>query len=463
MYATKSLTLSCQLRPASSSFILFVVSNDTTRHSADLVGKIVYNDPAVFRRLRVNQLTEQASMKTPEALELQEINNKANDPNKEERSGNHGCAEEKRMYDPKFRVVPSLACNLSIDKLGLDPTVRVLTDLETQNVTESRQKYPSVVVSPVGNIWRVREYVEGVNEPFLRANEMILKTAWRSTSKTPESDICLSTNLPPEGLTKFECCGDVKLAGYPIALQNLRSQPVRDFPPGGDIYPPTPVLHRLVLSTVGRPMWEYTSDRDLLTGFRDALQAHKAVCAQGILHRDISAGNVLLTEAQNAPLRGFISDLEFAHFDSPTLSKPHVNITSTVGPVSRYGDRGNVLSTTQPTPLTHITFESTVKRGADMTGTAQFMARDILLQEVNSTTEDAAHKLGHVIESFVWVFSYCVMRNLCHRASEGSAPKEVRDECKEFRYLFHRAFGHVTAGGIANQRQTVDNTITSLP
>jgi len=98
---------------------------------------------------------------------------------------------------------------------------------------------------------------------------MIMKTAWRSSARTSESDIYMSIDQAPEGLAKFECGGDVKFAGYPITVQNLRSQ-VRKFIPEGDNDPPTPVLNRLVLGTIGRPIWEYTSELDLLTGFRDA-------------------------------------------------------------------------------------------------------------------------------------------------------------------------------------------------
>jgi hypothetical protein len=99
---------------------------------ADLVDKITYDDPAVFRRLRIDQvnrnfvatcaasfnaanaedisllmeLVERASKKTPEELEIEEINDTASDLNKEE-SGNRGSAEEKKMYDPLGRVVLS--------------------------------------------------------------------------------------------------------------------------------------------------------------------------------------------------------------------------------------------------------------------------------------------------------------------------------------------------------------------
>lgn len=93
---------------------------------ADLVDKIVYDDPAVFRRLRIDRvdmdfvatctasfnaanaedisllinLATRASKKTPEDLENEEIIDTANDLYKEEKSGNHGSTEEKKMYDP---------------------------------------------------------------------------------------------------------------------------------------------------------------------------------------------------------------------------------------------------------------------------------------------------------------------------------------------------------------------------
>jgi hypothetical protein len=127
------------------------------------------------------------------------------------------------------------------------------------------------------NVWQcgVREYAVGVNqEPLLRGNDMIMETAWRSSARTPESDIYMSLELFPEGLAKFEYGGDIKYAGHPTTVhwQNLRNYPVLNFIPEGDINPPKPVLYRLILGTVGRPLWEYTSDFDLLAGFRDALQ-----------------------------------------------------------------------------------------------------------------------------------------------------------------------------------------------
>ena len=99
---------------------------------SDLVGKIVYDDPTVFRRLRIDQvdkdfvtacaasfnvvnakdikflikLEEKTSKKkTPEELETEENNDAKDDLNKEKKSGNHGSVEEKKMYKPLECVI----------------------------------------------------------------------------------------------------------------------------------------------------------------------------------------------------------------------------------------------------------------------------------------------------------------------------------------------------------------------
>jgi hypothetical protein len=117
----------------------------------------------------------------------------------------------------------------------------------------------------------------------------------------------------------------------------------------------------------------------------DYLSAHKALCDQDILHRDISPGNVMLTEAQNAPLRGFITDLEFARIESPTLLKPQRTVTINVGAQNICNDRGYVHSRTEPTTRTHTTFQSTVtvKRGAGMTVSYFDVNLFITLKEFN--------------------------------------------------------------------------------
>ncbi|KAF8804950.1 hypothetical protein BYT27DRAFT_7169707 [Phlegmacium glaucopus] len=393
-----------------------------------------------------------------------------------------------------IRVVRSIACNLSIVELGFDPTVCVLTDKATQRLT-GNSKYPSAVISSCGsdprewctigppiwtslsllgrgtNVWRVHAYALSVNQdPILHGDEMIMKTAWRSSARTSESDIYSVVENHPKGLAKFICGGDVRYARNPITVKNMRSQAVHDL----DVDPPNAVLHRLILGTVGRPLWEYTSESDLLSGFRDAILAHKSLCDQGILHRDISAGNVMLIEAQNTELRGFITDLEFARIEGSTLRERTVEGPAI--PQKKYADQGGSYTTTESAIRTHTTFQSTVtiKKGAGMTGTAQFMSWRILSQSFFRAPIRVVHEASDDIESFIWVLSYSVMRNLYRQASDHSASKEVKDERESLRDTFNLAFGQTTPKAIAAQRQSksdclnfpgyfdVENIITSF-
>ena len=46
-----------------------------------------------------------------------------------------------------------------------------------------------------------REYVDGIDqEPLLRGNDMIMKTAWPNSARTLESDIYMSIDQTPKGL-----------------------------------------------------------------------------------------------------------------------------------------------------------------------------------------------------------------------------------------------------------------------
>jgi len=111
-----------------------------------------------------------------------------------------------------------------------------------------------------------------------------------------------------------------QISSHPIPNYREESEEQnQNLPTDGDtVSPETPVLHRLMLSTVGRPMWKYKTDHDLLIDFRGAIQAHQSLCAIGIRHRDISAVNIILTEKVNG---GFITDLELAHIQSSTMQK----------------------------------------------------------------------------------------------------------------------------------------------
>ncbi|KAF8554515.1 hypothetical protein OG21DRAFT_1394048, partial [Imleria badia] len=67
--------------------------------------------------------------------------------------------------------------------------------------------------------------------------------------------------------------------------------------------------YRLVHRIVGRPLFKFECTKQLVTAVFDALQAHShAFTSAKILHRDISAGNIILTDDGS----GLLIDWELA-------------------------------------------------------------------------------------------------------------------------------------------------------
>ncbi|KAI0669682.1 hypothetical protein C8Q78DRAFT_938648, partial [Trametes maxima] len=84
--------------------------------------------------------------------------------------------------------------------------------------------------------------------------------------------------------------------------------------------------YRLVVKEVGVPLREFTNAKQLVIVFKDCIQAHEdAYLNAGVLHRDISAGNLLMypieprTKGSRPRFRGLLTDWE--------LSKPISTVT----------------------------------------------------------------------------------------------------------------------------------------
>jgi len=187
-----------------------------------------------------------------------------------------------------IRAVISLTCLLSDVELGQDPTALKLPPDVSRKINSD--EYPSYLISPIANydkrkwctigrpmwsslsllgrgtvVWRVLEYVDGATpDPH---SEKIIKTAWRDIGRTGEARIYEAIQgKRPWGLADFLMGGDVMSAnGKPITVRLLR---------GADDScvdsEKTPVLHRVLLNSVGRPLWEYNSELELLKALRAA-------------------------------------------------------------------------------------------------------------------------------------------------------------------------------------------------
>ncbi|KAF8067465.1 hypothetical protein FPV67DRAFT_1669349 [Lyophyllum atratum] len=286
----------------------------------------------------------------------------------------------KNMWDDTkdfIRIVISMTTLLSDVELGQDPTVAKLPSQVSDAIEKGT--YPSYMISAVGDdarrwctvgppmwsslslfgrgtaVWRVREYFK--NTAPDSTTEKVLKTAWRVPNRTPEAQIYEAIQgTPPGGLAEFLTGGDVYVGKDPITVSFLREGHNRS-------RGTSPVLHRVLLNTVGRPLWEYSSEIELLQAIRAATCAHRFLWDQGILHRDISAGNILLSNdfsAAQEGSEGFLTDFEFARLPSEIRQReqvpPPANIEAKTETKTKFYDH----------------------QGAVISGTLLFMARELL-------------------------------------------------------------------------------------
>lgn len=200
-----------------------------------------------------------------------------------------------------IRVIRSLTCHLSSTELGQDPTVTTLPDNqhekwrnETKGLGRVAPKdFPTFVITMGGpsspswftiglpiwtsvsllgrgtSIWLVRENGAG---PVL-----VLKNTWRSSSRISESMIYGSIEGDHPALAKLHQGQDVL---FPGAQQNITAFHLRGAAQVDEIEGDA-LLHRLLLKSRGRPLWEYRSEKELLQAIRAALSG---MCSRPSLH-----------------------------------------------------------------------------------------------------------------------------------------------------------------------------------
>ncbi|RPB27292.1 hypothetical protein L211DRAFT_761127, partial [Terfezia boudieri ATCC MYA-4762] len=116
---------------------------------------------------------------------------------------------------------------------------------------------------------------------------------------------------------------------------------------------------------------------DLIKGMRDAIKCHQSLLeSAGILHRDISPGNIMLSKSRSSDIS---SGSDIVSSEAPHGFLIDLDLAKYVGPIQ---------TTTNSTP-------SSVRR---RTGTMLFMAIEILQGTC------LRHSWRHDLESFFYVF-----------------------------------------------------------
>ncbi|KAI0769618.1 hypothetical protein BD413DRAFT_477111, partial [Trametes elegans] len=220
----------------------------------------------------------------------------------------------------------------------------------------------------------------------------VLKEAWRKLSHPSEKifyDRLMETISRNGwiGLPQMVCGGDlgeIEARHYEGACSYERSHT------------------RLVVNVVGRPLSRFKSTKQLAMVMRDALRGHLLALENGgVLHRDISPGNILIVDrpVKGCSSVGVIHDFDYSWMPSEPPRK--VRRTRRTRPIEL--------------PPTWVSDENGDYDLKQTTGTHYFIA----VQFMDPDQPNPFHAAYHDIESFFWVLLFIVLRHTSHDHPRG--------------------------------------------
>ncbi|KAI0359649.1 hypothetical protein OH77DRAFT_1046834 [Trametes cingulata] len=206
-----------------------------------------------------------------------------------------------------------------------------------------------------------------------------LKDAWRVVSDHIDKEGVILETLREhkvEFVPTLICHGD-------LAGQGTKAQAVwKKLYPDETCYLKEHKHYRLAVEEVGKSLEEFASGSEFVTALLCCVVAHQQAYEKGIIHRDISAGNILLYQRPDGQWHGLLNDWE--------LSKQRVH-------------------------------QEGEGRQPDRTGTWQFLSANALNDHAKTIV------VQDELESFFHVLLYIAIRFLPHNCYSASVPQLLKD------------------------------------
>ncbi|KAJ7202602.1 hypothetical protein GGX14DRAFT_370371 [Mycena pura] len=264
-----------------------------------------------------------------------------------------------------------------------------------------------------------------------------LKDAWRQTCRRPELDFydaiaahCKANQIDMDKEGMAQCHGSVDLSAD-------------DVPPGATW---DPALHltrsskggpelerrhtRTLLTPIGTPLKFFTSTKSLAEALCRVVWHHRIAYDAGVLHRDISDGNVLFRETVDGTPEAFLVDWDYAEFTVDGLRLFH----------EAFPEREEQTKS----------YQSIDKSLKDLTGTLPFVAMKIvdnMDEDVADSEEETLHAAEHDLESVYWLLIWMILRHTHHGHKAGDmACSKLFDENRKFEWV-HRPRTRFTQTG----------------
>lgn len=180
-------------------------------------------------------------------------------------------------------VIQQLSHGLTDHELGLDPSVErqpsALETFPTYHIQPQMVDHGEPVYTDVGQLVTIDEPIWSSMSLFGRGSAvwrvssndgraLVMKTAWRHRDRAMESAIyghlrrlrVEGSSVP--GIAAFVAGGDVTFDSDEHSAVSVNAIRPASMQINGDI-----VLHRVILASKGKPLWEWTDEKELLLGF----------------------------------------------------------------------------------------------------------------------------------------------------------------------------------------------------
>ncbi|KAK6997456.1 Pkinase-fungal domain-containing protein [Favolaschia claudopus] len=252
----------------------------------------------------------------------------------------------------------------------------------------------SIVDSLFGRATRVYRVILEDDKSESAPTVFALKDSWRQTCRRPEVDYydviaryCEKNNIDMDEEGMVRCHGSLDLADEgqswdsslhvtsDAAEQGLERRHTR-----------------LLLTPVGGPLNEFKSTKALAKALSVAVRHLQIASDAGVMHRDVSEGNLLLQEApdEHGEQKAFLLDWDYAEFTPEGLK---------------------FFETEFETRAKKSTYTEIKKSLKDFTGTLPFIAIGVL--------ERNAHAKHHDLESIYWLLIWMMLRHTAHTERDG--------------------------------------------
>ncbi|KAI0691092.1 hypothetical protein C8T65DRAFT_86497 [Cerioporus squamosus] len=330
-------------------------------------------------------------------------------------------------------IIVRLLWDMSPVELGLDPTVEMLP-----GETYYQEDFPRfrVTVDDGSASAETFETVETVGAPLWLSYSLLgrgtsiwpaltaknspgdTQDAWRTPGRKAEADIYAEitsllerAGVPyPRGVARPSSGGDVMYDGALLSVSTLRDLSADAH---SDKRIVDRVLHRVILEDYGKPLWQWSDVKEFVLALRDVVEGHKVLYELGVLHRDISAGNILIRV--------------IAWFKPPTR-----HVKAQIATAQPEGEKiGGFLTDFELASVKdkNIATEQPEKKAGDtISGTPLFMATSLLQASLDE--ERITRTVEHDLEALCWVIVYAIFMHALGN-TKGDRRRKLRDEFEQ--------------------------------